>query len=151
MFYKVDCRPEVDCPKCHVITPVPDSKVDNLPKNFGLLEVITSSVAPCHHPSLSHTPENTTNTAKVEHPICQVHKDHISSYCMEDDVLVCSTCQLYGKHKGHKCLLVTDAAERERSKLRRLNPEVNRQRERMQCSLKQVQETLQQVERNGGE
>lgn len=150
MFYKADTRPEVDCPKCHTVTPLPDGEVDNLPRNYGLLEVISASGAPHQHSDFEDPPESPPNTSKVEHPKCQVHKDHISSYCLDDNVLVCSTCQLYGEHKGHKCLLVTDAAEQERLKLRRLNPEVDQQRERMQLSLKQVKETLEQVESNGG-
>ena len=151
MFYKANCRSEVDCPKCHTITPVPSSRVDNLPKNFGLIEVISSSVAPRHHAALNDDPpQHVTESPEVDHPICRVHKDHISGYCMDDDTLVCSSCQLYGPHKGHKCLLVTEAAEQERAKLRRLNPEVDRQREKMQCCLQQVEHTLQQVEKNGG-
>ena len=154
MFYKSNSRPEVDCPKCHILTPVPDSNANKLPKNFGLIEVISSSTtSDHHHTALNESPDlsgGETNSTAEEHPVCEVHKDHISSYCIEDDTLVCSSCLLYGVHKGHKCLLVTEAAELERAKLRRLNPEVDRQRERMQNTLQQVQDNLQKVEKNGG-
>ena len=154
MFYKSNSRPEVDCPKCHIMTPVPDSDANKLPKNFGLIEVISSSTtSEHHHTALSELPllsGGMTNSTAEEHPVCEVHKDHISSYCIEDDTLVCSSCLLYGEHKGHKCLLVTEAAELERAKLRRLNPEVDRQRERMQNTLRQVEDNLQKVEKNGG-
>ena len=32
---------KIDCPSCHSATPVPEKNVEKLPKNFGLLEVIT--------------------------------------------------------------------------------------------------------------
>ena len=151
MFYKSNSRPEVDCPKCHVITPVPDSDVNKLPKNFGLIEVISSSAASHHYTMINESPQlSGANDRVEEHPVCEVHKDHISSYCTEDNTLVCSSCLLYGEHKGHKCLLVTEAAELERAKLRRLNPEVDRQKERMQSTLQEVEENLQKVEKNGG-
>lgn len=151
MLYKTDSRPEIKCPKCHSITPVPGSKVSNLSKNFGLIEVI-SSVDSSHHLSggLSDIPQMSQDDRDMNHPICKKHKDHISSYCLEDDCLVCSSCQLYGTHKGHKCLLVTEAAELQRTKLCQLNPRVNDQREKMQRSLQQVEDNLQRVEKDGG-
>lgn len=153
IFYKVDHRSEVNCPKCHTVTPVPDRNVDKLPKNFGLIEVISSSATPHHHSALTNSPQlsgHESNDRAIEHPVCKVHKDHISSYCTEDDTLVCSSCLLYGVHKGHQCLLATEAAELERAKLRRLNPEVDKQRERMQNTLGLVEDNLQKVEKNGG-
>ena len=91
-----------------------------------------------------------THSEDVPHPVCKVHQDHILGYCLDDDVLVCSSCQLYGAHKGHNCLLVAEAAERQRKKLCQLNPEVDKQREQMQGLLKQVEENLESVEKNGG-
>ena len=154
MLYKTDSRPEIKCPKCHNITPVPGSNVSNLSKNFGLIEVI-SSVESSHHldgePSnISRMSHNDQDDQDMDHPLCKEHKDHISGYCLEDDCLVCSSCQLYGAHRGHKCLLVTEAAELQRTKLCKLNPRVNDQREKMQSSLQQVEDTLQKVEKNGG-
>ena len=154
IFYKANSRPEIDCPKCHSITPVPDNDVHKLPKNFGLMEVIISSSSATHvcHTALASSPRMSDSdmVADTSHPICKVHKDRISSYCLDDDVLVCSSCQLYGEHKGHKCLLVTEAAERQRSKLSLLTPDVEKQREMMQGLLEQVDGNLQKVEKNGG-
>ena len=152
MFYKANSRPEIDCPKCHEITPVPDDDVCKLPKNFGLIEVISSSVAASHNTALSNTPQLLAedDVTDLKHPTCSVHMDRISSYCLEDDELVCSSCQLYGPHKGHQCLLVTEAAKQFRERLCHLNPEVDKQREQMQGLLQQVEDNLQKVEKNGG-
>lgn len=153
MFYKANSRPEVDCPKCHSITPVPERNVDKLPKNYGLIEVISSSTTPQHHTALADPPQlsgHESSYERVERPLCEVHKDHISSYCVEDSTLVCSSCLLFGEHKGHKCLMVSEAAGLERAKLRQLNPEVASQREKMQTTLEQVEDNLKKVEENGG-
>ena len=69
---------------------------------------------------------------------------------MEDGTLVCSSCLLFGEHKGHKCLIVSEAAELERMKLCQLNIDVNSQREKMQTTLEQVEDNLKKVEENGG-
>ena len=153
MHFKADRRPEVDCPKCHSITPVPERNVDKLPKNYGLIEVISSSATPQHPTALDDPPQLSdpeSDYERVERPVCKVHGDHISSYCIEDGTLVCSSCLLFGKHKGHKCLMVSEAAELERTKLRQLNLEVDSQREKMQSTLEQVEDNLKKVEENGG-
>ena len=36
-------KSELECPKCKVPTFVPDKDVERLPKNYGLLELLTSS------------------------------------------------------------------------------------------------------------
>ena len=151
IFYKANSRPEIDCPKCHDITPVPDNDVCKLPKNFGLIEVISSSVPANSHAALVNPPQiSNDDVMDASHPVCQVHKDHISGYCLQDDVLVCSSCQLYGAHKGHNCLLVPEAADQLRAKLCQLNPEVEKQKKQMHVLLKQVEDNLQKVEKNGG-
>ena len=150
IFYKVHARAEVDCPKCHKVTPVPDKDVKTLPKNFGLIEVISSSQSTHHHTALASTQVTDNSAADLSHPVCVVHKDRISSYCLEDDKLVCSSCQLYGPHKGHNCLLVTEAAKQFREKLSELNPEVQKQREQIQSLLHHVEDNLKKVEENGG-
>ena len=150
MFYKSDSRPDIKCPKCHDITPVPESSAENLPKNFGLIEVI-SSIGDHRSPGeLKDSPQLSRDDREMTHPLCQEHMDRISSFCLEDDTVVCSSCVLYGAHKGHKCLLLAEAAERQRQKLCQLNPEVNKQRKKMQCSLQQVEDSLLRVEKNGG-
>lgn len=146
IFYKANTRPEVDCPKCHYITPVPDGEVGKLPRNYALIDVISTSAY-----SDITTPQFDSHAEEaVVGPVCDVHGDHIISYCLQDDVLVCSSCQLYGIHKGHQCLLVPEASEHFHSKLCQLNPEIGKKKEKMEELLERVEETRQAVEKKGG-
>ena len=155
LLHSVRPQPEVDCPKCHTITPIPESRVDKLPKNYGLLEVISCSSSSRSPSVLETTPQlnqekRERGGERGEGHYCKEHGDHISSYCVQDDTLVCSSCLLYGVHKGHHCLSVSSAARMEREKLRKLNPEVFRQRRRMESTLAQVEARLKEVQVSGG-
>ena len=36
--------------------------------------------------------------------VCSEHQQKMSSFCLEDSLMVCLKCLLYGKHKGHESL-----------------------------------------------
>ena len=155
LLHSVSPQPEVDCPKCHTITPILESRVDKLPKNYGLLEVISCSSSSRSPSVLETSPQlhqgkREREGESGEGHYCKEHGDHISSYCVQDDTLVCSSCLLYGVHKGHHCLLVGRAAEVKRENLKKLSPEVFRQRKRMESTLTQVEARLKEVQEAGG-
>lgn len=147
---------EIGCPVCHTPTQIDGRDVGKLPKNYGLLEVIGSN--PSSYMSrvgrLSIAGRGDSPTAQkneVQAAIfCPDHGDHLSSYCVKDNTLVCSSCLLYGNHKQHKCLLVTEAAKIGREKLQQLNPEVLGQKKRLEEALVDVKNVMERVQTSGG-
>ena len=110
----------IRCPKCHHNTPISSHGVTmTLVKNYGVLEIIYS------HPSSYRTNAVSTNDVCVtDLALCDVHGDRLTSFCVKDKVLVCSSCLLYGEHKDHPCQLVKDAGIEYRQRLRRLIPDL---------------------------
>ena len=150
LYYPNHSRPEVDCSKCHTVTNVKDRRADTLPKNYGLLEILgTSSTFCCPPVSDKLEQEKKTTSPEEEIHYCREHGDRISSYCIEDNTLVCSSCLLYGEHKGHHSLFVNSAAEQEREKLMKLNPAVFRQRKEMETALAKVEARIVEVQQAG--
>lgn len=109
----------LNCPKCHHYTLLPPQGVNNLPKNFAILEMMYSIGA--KDTGATDTLPLTLNKA----PLCVEHGDQLSSYCKEDQQLVCSSCLLYGPHKQHQSKLVKEAASDHRQTLIKLTPGVS--------------------------
>lgn len=147
---------EIGCPVCHTPTQIDGRNVGQLPKNYGLLEVISSNPS-----SYMSRVGGLSMAGRGDSPIvqkkedqtaifCPDHGDHLSSYCVKDNTLVCSSCLLYGNHKQHKCLLVTEAAKIGREKLQQLNPEVLGQKKRLEEALVDVKSVMERVQTSGG-
>ncbi|XP_075071509.1 E3 ubiquitin/ISG15 ligase TRIM25-like [Mixophyes fleayi] len=49
---------------------------------------------------------------------CFVHKKILEYFCTEDNVLICVSCRLDGKHKGHQVELLNETSEKKKEKLR---------------------------------
>lgn len=82
---------------------------------------------------------------------CADHGDHLTSYCVNDGKLICSTCLVYGSHSGHKTLGIKEAAMESRRKLGELNPEVLQQRRKMELAVANVETVCEAVQKTGGE
>lgn len=138
------------CPKCQQATFIPDRNIDKLPRNFALMDVIRSLPR-----SRSASPPETRPQAEGAAPTalakCPDHGDHLTSYCVNDNKLICSTCLVYGSHVGHKTLGIKEAAAENRKKLLELNPEVLRQCKRMEAAVVQVEAVCESVQKTGGE
>lgn len=136
----------LNCPKCHHITSIPQTLhgVNSLVKNYGVLEIMYSQ------PSLFDKGANVTvqeNPSKLHSsvPLCEEHGDQLSSYCQEDDTLVCSSCLLYGKHKGHDSKLLKEAAADYRQMLVKLTPEVAEKISSMIEAVQEVERVMEKV------
>lgn len=64
--------------------------------------------------------------------------------------MICSSCELYGAHRGHETAFLKEAAVKERKKLQMLDPEVVKQKQKMKLSLARVEGTRQEVQEAGG-
>ena len=147
---------EIGCPMCHTPTQIDSRDVEKLPKNYGLLEVISSNLSSYASRvgglSMAWRSDSPTVQKKGDQVaiFCPDHGDHLSSYCIKDNTLVCSSCLLYGNHKQHKCLLVNTAAKISREKLQQLNPEVLGQKKRLEEALVDVKRVMERVQTSGG-
>lgn len=137
----------VTCPKCQRPTLVPRRNVDNLAQNFALMEVIRSIPK-----SRSSSPDAKPRPPPVPDTVmCGDHGDHLTSYCINDGKLICSTCLVYGSHTGHKTLGIREAAAERRKKWRELNPEVSQQCKKMEAAVGEVDALCDSVQSTGGE
>jgi len=139
----------ITCPNhCHELTRVKAYNVSNIAKNYPLLSILREI------PPLAReagTAAKTTKT-KQQHmpPKCPDHDDYLRSYCMKDGSLVCSSCELYGSHQGHRTLFVNEAAEEERKKLKALHPDLLRQKDKMTEALTTVDAACKSTQKAGG-
>lgn len=143
----------VKCPKCQRPTLVPRGNIELLACNYALMEVIRSLPK-----SRSSSPEMGRRAAAAASsavesgpPKCPDHGDHLTSYCVNDSKLICSTCLVYGSHSGHKTLGIKEAAMENRKKLRELNPDVLQQRRKMEVAVAEVEGICEAVQKTGGE
>ena len=83
-------------------------------------------------------------------PQCPDHDDYLRSYCLKDGTLICSSCELYGDHRGHPTQFLTEAAESERKRLAQLNLAVVERKDKMKAGLAGVEKTRREVQKEGG-
>lgn len=119
--------------------------MSNIPKNYALLNVLRD-ITPTRRQSRKE--EHDAVTKQV--PKCPEHDDFLRSYCMDDGELVCSSCELYGSHKGHRTQFVSEAALEEKKRLKALRPDVLRLRDRMEKALYAVENICADTQKAGG-
>lgn len=123
--------------------------VSCLTKNYAILEVIytlpqnSPNLEPEHEsPIISERP---LGIPRLPLPLCKEHGDHLTSFCVKDMVLVCSSCLLYGSHKQHPCKLVTDAILDCHRILTSLTPDVAAQKTKMAEAVARVNLEMEDV------
>ena len=138
---------EIDCPTCHRVTLIEGRTVSGLPKNYPLMSLMRMlDSSSFKGRKISRKEDNTL----IQPPKCPEHDDYLRSYCLKDGSLICSSCELYGSHRGHPTKFLNEAASTERSKLEQLNGEVFKQKQRMMVALSGVESMCQQVKDAGG-
>lgn len=84
-------------------------------------------------------------THSLNAPLCSEHGDQLSSYCEEDETLVCSSCLLYGSHKHHQSKLVNEAAVECRHTLVKLTPDIREMTDLAENSLTEIDTVIKSV------
>lgn len=142
---------EIKCPKCYHPTVVNAEGVSSLAKNFAILEIIYC-IPDCRSPDSPQSKEANWTTAyptnldsKPSLPTCPEHGDLLSSFCVTDMKLVCSSCLVYGSHKKHPCKLLKDAALDCHRVLSSLTPDLAEQQKKMKDALSVVETELETV------
>ena len=137
----------VACPKCCTLTPLSKQSVELVPKNFGVLEILSN---PPNAATLDSPPSITGSSRRDDNVFCPDHGDHLSSYCLTDNKLVCSSCLLYGAHKQHECLLVKEAADQRRSLLNNLIPDLRTHKATLEAARTSVDRASKQIQEAAG-
>lgn len=119
---------QVTCPICKRTNHIQEGTVTNLTKNFALLGMCEGSEKPSAH-------------------YCREHDHEQRIYCQECQQLVCAYCQLYGRHKTHKCLIATEACEPAVQAVRELQADIETQLVQLKMSEASVLASVQQLER----
>ena len=126
---------EVTCPVCKSSNHIQDGEVTSLTKNFALLGV-----------------HDGYERAAASPHYCQEHDHEQRIYCQDCQQLVCAYCQLYGRHKTHKCLIATEACKPAVEAVKSLHNEMEAQLRELEAGeaavLASVQQLEQQRERN---
>ena len=120
--------------------------MDNLSKNFALIHWVRVLDEPRQKISQTVVP----NVATPQLQKCPEHNDYLRTYCLKDGKLICSSCELYGPHKGHPTRFLNEAALEEREKLNTLNPEVLKMKQMMERALHKVDGMCKEVQACGG-
>lgn len=144
-------HPVINCPKCNSETQVQDRNVTNLRKNYDLLEAIVTMSVPSGPSAAFDTPDNLERNRSMS-PVeikCVEHGDHLSSYCKKCEVLVCSSCLVFGSHRDHTNKFVGEAATEYREQFQNIHPEVQKQRNRMESVLVDVEAMAVNVRETG--
>ncbi|KAJ4458956.1 hypothetical protein PAPYR_5244 [Paratrimastix pyriformis] len=65
----------------------------------------------CTHPAAVSGSSFAMPDVRVLAPsrMCPEHDKELELYCMEDRVIVCSHCMIFGAHKGHSCIKFPEA------------------------------------------
>ena len=142
---------EVDCPLCHVVTSIHAQTVADLPKNYPLMSMLRFLDGKAGSVPKGRKTSRKEEDASPQPPQCPEHDDYLRSYCLKDGALVCSTCVLYGAHRNHPTKFLSEAASLERKRLKELNVEAFKQKQRMKAALSSVEDTCKRVQETGGE
>ena len=108
---------QVDCPMCNFVTTVENNSINSLPKNYPLMGIVREAVQQGRKSSRGER-RDASPTAYLQ--TCLEHDDYLRSYCLKCQTLVCSSCELYGNHRGHPTKFMNEAALTERTKLKDL-------------------------------
>lgn len=145
----------IACPKCKHITPISCHGVTSaLVRNYGVLEIMytaqsSSSSLKAKQLSISSSFNSDNHTALsmvVDIPLCNIHGDRMTSFCVKDRVLVCSSCLLYGTHKNHPCQLVMDAGAECRQNMKRLIPDLRTRTDQMKSTVIDIKKIISDVQ-----
>nr|XP_032836286.1 E3 ubiquitin-protein ligase TRIM7-like [Petromyzon marinus] len=87
--------------------------------------------------------------ANLEERRCRKHSEELKFYCTVDSSLVCSTCTIAGKHKGHKVLTLKKEHETRKTTVGEETRAVEKKRKeaeeavkRMEAARKEAQESV---------
>ncbi len=133
---------------CSCVTIVENNLVSSLPKNYPLMEIVRETTQQGR--KISHTTRDGSPMASLQPPQCPEHDDYLRSYCMKCKTLVCSSCELYGSHRGHPTKFLSEAALMERTRLKDLNVAVFKQKQKMKVAVLNVEEACKAVQEEGG-
>ena len=129
------------------MTVVEYNTVSSLPKNYPLMSIVRETAQLGRKFSRGRGP---SPTPSLQPPQCPEHGDDLRSYCLKCRELVCSSCELYGNHRGHPTKFLNEAAQMERTRLQDLNKEVLKQKQRMKVAALNVEDTRKAVQEAGG-
>ena len=144
---------QVDCPICNYVTVVESNSVSSLPKNYPLMGIVRETMQQRRKISRGgeHSRGGSPPNASLQQPsTCPEHDDYLRSFCLKCKTLVCSSCELYGNHRGHPTKFMNEAAMVERQRLQDLNEAVLRQKQKMQVAVLNVEGTRRAVQEEGG-
>ncbi|XP_069619168.1 E3 ubiquitin-protein ligase TRIM39-like [Ranitomeya imitator] len=71
---------------------------------------------------------------------CSVHKEVLRYYCTKDDVCICVSCSLAGKHRGHEVEMLDEASEKKKKKLRNILQKMTTNRKKTKERVKSLLE-----------
>ena len=123
---------ELKCPTCSSINRIRNGDVTNLTKNFALL---------------SCRPQSSNQPPQRRRHYCKEHDHEKRIYCNACKVLVCAYCQLYGEHKGHDCVIATEASQPSIRALRVAEEGLSGNLERISQGEEEVSAAMQRLEK----
>ncbi|XP_071786809.1 uncharacterized protein [Asterias amurensis] len=131
----------IRCPTCKGDTLIPglSNDITKLAKNFGVLEILEGI----------EDGGRVVDGATTLDPVllCNEHENEPKKvFCLQDELLICIYCQVYGSHQGHQCQLVTVLADESRKMIGSFVERLNEQKDSTVSVSRAVNETVAAVQ-----
>ncbi|XP_044127761.1 E3 ubiquitin-protein ligase TRIM39-like [Bufo gargarizans] len=91
-----------------------------------------------HSKSSEHVLSDTSTS--LENRKCSVHKKILEFYCTEDSAFICVSCSLAGEHQGHQVMVLDEASEKKKGKLRNIFQKLSTKREETEKIVQNLEE-----------
>ncbi|CAN0208619.1 unnamed protein product [Lampetra planeri] len=85
-------------------------------------------------------------TASLDERRCPEHSEELKFYCTADSSLVCSTCTIAGKHKGHKVLTLKKEHETRKTRIEDETRAVEEKRKKAEECVKRMEAARKEAE-----
>ncbi|XP_040294377.1 E3 ubiquitin-protein ligase TRIM11-like [Bufo bufo] len=79
-------------------------------------------------------------STSLEKRKCSVHKEILEYYCTEDYVCICVYCSLVGEHQGHQVVVLDEASEKKKGKLRNIFQKLTTKRQKTEKRVQNLEE-----------
>ncbi|XP_063816834.1 E3 ubiquitin/ISG15 ligase TRIM25-like [Pseudophryne corroboree] len=99
-----------------------------------------------HSKSAEHVLSEPTTALVIRK--CIVHKKLLEYYCTEDTALICVSCRLDGKHKGHQVELLNETSEKKKETLRNVLDKLISKREEIEYRVQSLNDHRREGQEN---
>ncbi|XP_040290872.1 LOW QUALITY PROTEIN: E3 ubiquitin-protein ligase TRIM39-like [Bufo bufo] len=88
-------------------------------------------------------------STSLENRKCSVHKKILEYYCTKDSACICVSCSLAGEHNGHQVMVLDEASEKKKGKMRNIFQKLTTKREETEERVQNLEERRRNAQGKG--